>query len=121
MSGAPEAKLARLEEPAASGKQAAGEPEEAAGVAAQARPGKGAVLGGVAPAGGGGAAPAAVARETQRALEAVDTCQRELEALNERASEEILRVERRYGDLRRPHLERRSRLIEDIPGFWVTA
>ncbi|XP_072102786.1 protein SET-like, partial [Mobula birostris] len=72
------------------------------------------------------AAAAAVAGQpvsgaTQRALEAVDACQRELEALSERAGEEILRVERKYGELRRPHFERRNRLIEDIPGFWVTA
>ncbi|XP_078064311.1 protein SET-like [Mustelus asterias] len=132
MSGAPEAKLARLAAPE-SGDQSAGKAAEGA---AHARPG-GAVS--VAPGDGGGgaaeaqallllgagacagAAAAAGARESQRALEAVDACQRELEALNERASEEILRVERRYGQLRRPHLERRNRLIEDIPGFWVTA
>ncbi|XP_072422603.1 protein SET-like [Chiloscyllium punctatum] len=77
----------------------------------------------VAPAAVAVATPAAAAAagETQRALEAVDACQRELEALNERAGEEILRVERKYGELRRPHFERRNRLIEDIPGFWVTA
>ncbi|XP_067832260.1 protein SET-like [Heptranchias perlo] len=62
-----------------------------------------------------------VSEETQRALEAVDACQHELESLNERASEEILRVEKKYSELRRPHFERRNRLIENIPGFWVTA
>ncbi|XP_041037374.1 protein SET-like [Carcharodon carcharias] len=119
---------------------AAGEQAKAAGAAAHAPAAEGAgpaavaqatvgaassavvvVAGGGGGAGGELATPLAVARETQRALEAVDACQRELEALNERASEEILRVERRYGELRRPHLERRNRLIEDIPGFWVTA
>ncbi|XP_069785195.1 protein SET-like [Narcine bancroftii] len=96
--GASEAKLRRLDEAEATRQKA-----EAGGAHASS------------------AAAAAVAGETQRALEAVDACQRELEALNERASEEILRVERKYGELRRPHFERRNRLIEDIPGFWVTA
>ncbi|XP_078393234.1 protein SET-like [Cetorhinus maximus] len=138
MSGAPETKLPRLEAPESGDKSTttttAGQQAKAAGAAAHAPAAEGAGPAAVAKAtagaassvvvvGGGGelATPLAVARETQRALEAVDACQRELEALNERASEEILRVERRYGEMRRPHLERRNRLIEDIPGFWVTA
>ncbi|XP_055521894.1 protein SET-like [Leucoraja erinacea] len=62
--------------------------------------------------------PAAVAGATLRALGA---CQRRLLTLARRAGCEVLRVERRYGELRRPHLQRRGRLIERIPGFWVTA
>ncbi|XP_043541199.1 protein SET-like [Chiloscyllium plagiosum] len=105
--GAPGAKLPRLEAPER-GDQPPSSPATAATTTTPAQ---------VAVA----TAAAAAAGETQRALEAVDACQRELEALNERAGEEILRVERKYGELRRPHFERRNRLIEDIPGFWVTA
>ncbi|XP_067880334.1 protein SET-like [Heterodontus francisci] len=142
--GAPEAKLPRLEEPEAGDKPpgkaaAAATTTTAAGPGAHAppvAPAAGAAGAAVArqpplPGGGGGAgvAPAPlplpreplVAEETQRALEAVDACQHELEALNERASEEILQVEKRYSELRRPHFERRNQLIENIPGFWVTA
>uniref|UniRef100_V9KK48 Protein SET-like protein n=1 Tax=Callorhinchus milii TaxID=7868 RepID=V9KK48_CALMI len=60
-------------------------------------------------------------QQQQRALQALDGCQRELESLNERASEEILQVERKYSQLRKPHFERRSCLIHSLPGFWVTA
>lgn len=67
---------------------------------------------------GEGSGPAAVAGATLRALGA---CQRRLLTLARRAGCEVLRVERRYGELRRPHLQRRGRLIEHIPGFWVTA
>jgi len=59
--------------------------------------------------------------ETQKALEEIDACQNEIDALNEKASEEILRVEQKYNKLRRPFFDRRNELIRKIPNFWVTA
>ncbi|CAN0068215.1 unnamed protein product [Lampetra planeri] len=59
--------------------------------------------------------------QTQKALEEIDACQNEIDALNEQASEEILRVEQKYNRLRKPHLEQRSELIRKIPNFWLTA
>ncbi|XP_059805695.1 protein SET-like [Hypanus sabinus] len=128
-SGAPEAKQRRLDagekaeaggarapEAAAAGLEAA-----VAGQRGGAETGAGACAAAAAAAAAAAVAGQPVSGATQRALEAVDACQRELEALSERAGEEILRVERKYGELRRPHFERRNRLIEDIPGFWVTA
>merc|ERR1712080_244624 len=59
--------------------------------------------------------------ETQKALEEIDGCQNEIDALNEKASEEILKVERKYNKLRKPLFEKRNEIIKKIPNFWVTA
>ncbi|GAB1609888.1 protein SET-like isoform X2 [Argonauta hians] len=59
--------------------------------------------------------------ETQKALEDIDSCQNEIDALNEKASEEILKVEQKFNKLRRPFFDRRNELIKKIPNFWVTA
>lgn len=59
--------------------------------------------------------------ETQKALEDIDGCQNEIDALNEKASEEILKVEQKYNKLRKPFFDKRNELIERIPNFWVTA
>ncbi|GIZ03597.1 protein SET [Caerostris extrusa] len=59
--------------------------------------------------------------ETQKALEEIDACQNEIDALNEKASEEILKVEQKYNKLRKPFFEKRNDLIRKIPNFWVTA
>ncbi|XP_058061567.1 protein SET isoform X1 [Anopheles bellator] len=55
------------------------------------------------------------------ALEAVDSCQNEIDALNEKASEEILKVEQKYNALRKPFYTKRNDMIKRIPNFWVTA
>merc|ERR1719273_907987 len=60
-------------------------------------------------------------KETQSALEEIDTCQNDIDALNEKASEEILKVEQKYNQLRKPHFEKRSGIIGRIPKFWLTA
>ena len=59
--------------------------------------------------------------ETQKALEAIDACQNDIDALNEKASEEILQAEQKYNKLRKPHFDKRNTVIERIPNFWVTA
>ncbi|GLH15782.1 Protein SET [Gryllus bimaculatus] len=59
--------------------------------------------------------------ETQKALEEIDACQNEIDALNEKASEEILKVEQKYNKLRKPYFEKRNDIIKRIPNFWVTA
>ncbi len=57
--------------------------------------------------------------ETQITLEDIDSCQNEIDALNEQASEEILKVEQKFNKLRKPHFDRRNSLIQKIPNFWV--
>lgn len=59
--------------------------------------------------------------ETQKALEEIDGCQNDIDALNEKASEEILKVEQKYNKLRKPFFEKRNEIIQKIPNFWVTA
>lgn len=59
--------------------------------------------------------------ETQKALEEIDSCQNDIDQLNEKASEEILKVEQKYNKLRKPFYEKRNDLIRKIPNFWVTA
>lgn len=59
--------------------------------------------------------------ETQHALEEIDVCQNEIDKLNDEASEEILIIEKKYNQLRKPYYERRDQIIGNIPNFWVVA
>jgi len=60
-------------------------------------------------------------KDTQKILEEIDNCQNEIDALNEKASEEILKVEQKYNKLRKPFFLNRAELIKKIPNFWITA
>lgn len=55
------------------------------------------------------------------ALEEIDTAQSEIDLLNEKASEEILKIEQKYNKLRKPLYDKRNIIIKRIPNFWVTA
>jgi len=59
--------------------------------------------------------------ETQTALEEIDATQNEIDSLNEKASNEILKVEQKYNKLRKPFFEKRNTVIAKIKNFWVTA
>lgn len=59
--------------------------------------------------------------EAQKALEEMDRFENELDAVNEQASEEILKIEQKYNKIRRPIFDKRSEIIPKIPLFWVTA
>lgn len=54
-------------------------------------------------------------------LRQVENIQSEICNLNEKASEEILKVEQKFNKLRRPHFEKRNELLKEIPNFWVTS
>lgn len=58
--------------------------------------------------------------EQHEIVEEIDNVQNEIDTLNEKASEEILKVEQKFNLLRKPHFERRTELIAKIPHFWVT-
>lgn len=62
--------------------------------------------------------PAAV--EAQDVIEEIDRVQNQIDILNEQASEEILQVEQKYNNLRKPHFNKRADLIKKIQNFWVT-
>ncbi|XP_039366725.1 uncharacterized protein LOC120388740 isoform X3 [Mauremys reevesii] len=68
-----------------------------------------------------GAAGARPAPDTEQYLEALEAVQLELEAVNEQAGCAFRILKAKFGHMRRPHLERRNRIIQNIPGFWVTA
>lgn len=54
-------------------------------------------------------------------LDQVEGIQLEICNLNEKASEEILKVEQKFNKLRRPHFEKRNELLKDIPNFWLNS
>ncbi|KAM5221519.1 protein SET-like [Ctenodactylus gundi] len=56
----------------------------------------------------------------QEATEHTEDIQKEIDKLNEQASEEILKVQQKYNKLRRPFFQKRSELIAKIPNFWLT-
>lgn len=58
---------------------------------------------------------------TQKALEEIDVCQNEIDAVDEKASEEILKVEQKYNQIRQPVYSKRNQIISNIPNFWITA
>ncbi|XP_053329370.1 protein SET-like [Spea bombifrons] len=58
---------------------------------------------------------------TERSLQALESVQQELRSVNERADRALLQLKRRYGHLRKPHIQKRNAIIRTIPGFWVTA
>ncbi len=64
--------------------------------------------------------PAEGAQEAQDIIEEIDRVQNQIDILNEKASEEILLVEQKYNNLRKPHFNSRADLIKKIPNFWVT-
>lgn len=59
--------------------------------------------------------------EIQKTLEEIDSCQNQIDGLNEKASDEILEVEKKYNKLRKPYFQKRNDIIKRIPNFWVTA
>ncbi|XP_070597523.1 LOW QUALITY PROTEIN: putative testis-specific Y-encoded-like protein 3 [Erythrolamprus reginae] len=61
------------------------------------------------------------ARKTEQYLEALEAVQLELEAVNQQANRAFAQLKAKFSHMRRPHLERRNSIIQNIPGFWVTA
>ncbi|KAL7988272.1 hypothetical protein Chor_007191 [Crotalus horridus] len=60
-------------------------------------------------------------RKTEQYLEALEAVQLELEAVNQQANRAFAQLKAKFSHMRRPHLERRNVIIQNIPGFWVTA
>ncbi|XP_008573846.1 PREDICTED: testis-specific Y-encoded-like protein 4 [Galeopterus variegatus] len=69
-----------------------------------------------------------VKEETQPRTPKINNCMDSLEAIdqelsnvNAQADRAFLQLERKFGRMRRLHMQRRSFIIQNIPGFWVTA
>ncbi|XP_025020869.1 protein SET isoform X1 [Python bivittatus] len=60
-------------------------------------------------------------RKTEQYLEALEAVRMELKVLNQQASRAFAQLKAKFSHMRRPHLERRNLIIQNIPGFWVTA
>lgn len=58
--------------------------------------------------------------EHHEIVEQIDGIQNQIDGLNEQASEEILQVEQKYNNLRKPFFANRADLIKKIPKFWVS-
>ena len=58
--------------------------------------------------------------EQHKALDRVAEIQGVIDDLNEQASEEILKVEQKYNQARKPHFQERAEIIKKIPAFWAT-
>lgn len=58
--------------------------------------------------------------EHHEIVEQIDGIQNQIDGLNEQASEEILQVEQKYNNLRKPFFSKRADLIKKIPKFWVS-
>uniref|UniRef100_A0A8C3WE94 Testis-specific Y-encoded-like protein 3 n=1 Tax=Catagonus wagneri TaxID=51154 RepID=A0A8C3WE94_9CETA len=54
-------------------------------------------------------------------VDPLEAIQCELQAMSAQADRAYLRLEHRFGHMQRLHLARRSFIIQNIPGFWVTA
>lgn len=52
-------------------------------------------------------------------IQLLESIQDQIEELNDKATDEILEVERKYNRLRKPIYEKRSQAIRKIPEFWV--
>lgn len=55
----------------------------------------------------------------EKLISQLETIQEQIEELNDKATEEILEVERKYNRLRKPIFEQRNEAIRKIPEFWV--
>lgn len=45
----------------------------------------------------------------------------DIEQINEQASDEVLEIEQKYNEVRRPVYTKRNDIIKCIPDFWLTA
>lgn len=58
--------------------------------------------------------------KTQKLLEEIDKTQNALEEIRQKTFEEIVVLEQRNKELRKPWHEQRAAYIAQIPNFWVT-
>ncbi|KAF8370951.1 spr-2 [Pristionchus pacificus] len=54
-------------------------------------------------------------------FDAIDNIQSELDALNDQAGDEIVKIEQKYNALRAPVYAKRSEAIKSVPNFWGIA
>ncbi|XP_010428446.1 PREDICTED: NAP1-related protein 1 [Camelina sativa] len=60
-------------------------------------------------------------KELVLSIEKLQEIQENLEKINEKASDEVLEVEQKYNEIRKPVYDKRNEIIQSIPDFWLTA
>ncbi|XP_074317004.1 NAP1-related protein 2-like isoform X2 [Silene latifolia] len=64
---------------------------------------------------------AAIDGDLVLSIEKLQEIQDEIEKINEKASDEVLEVEKKYNEIRQPVYNKRTGVIQAIPDFWLTA
>uniref|UniRef100_A0A7N0U0A9 Uncharacterized protein n=1 Tax=Kalanchoe fedtschenkoi TaxID=63787 RepID=A0A7N0U0A9_KALFE len=59
--------------------------------------------------------------ELLASMEKLQDVQDKLEKINEQASDEVLEIEQKYNEVRKPVYDERKEVIKAIPDFWLTA
>ncbi|XP_020031610.1 testis-specific Y-encoded-like protein 4 [Castor canadensis] len=72
-------------------------------------------------AAGGKEEPRPRAPKINNCMDSLEAIDQELSNVNAQADRAFLQLERKFGRMRRLHMQRRSFIIQNIPGFWVTA
>ncbi|XP_048209904.1 testis-specific Y-encoded-like protein 4 [Perognathus longimembris pacificus] len=72
-------------------------------------------------AAGGKEEPRPRAPKINTCMDSLEAIDQELSNVNAQADRAFLQLERKFGRMRRLHMQRRSFIIQNIPGFWVTA
>ncbi|XP_037698100.1 testis-specific Y-encoded-like protein 4 [Choloepus didactylus] len=61
------------------------------------------------------------ASKVNNSMDSLEAIDQELSNVNAQADRAFLQLERKFGRMRRLHMQRRSFIIQNIPNFWVTA
>ncbi|KAK7292215.1 hypothetical protein RIF29_07991 [Crotalaria pallida] len=54
-------------------------------------------------------------------IEKLQEIRDQLDKINEEASDEVLEIEKKYNEIRKPVYDKRNEIIKSIPDFWLTA
>jgi len=57
----------------------------------------------------------------EKTLAELSEVQDSLEKLNEASAEEILQIDKKYAQKKKPHYQKRSEVVKKLPDFWITA
>merc|ERR1712001_203750 len=59
-------------------------------------------------------------KETQKRLYDLDAEQNNVDLLNHKERQELLKIDQKYSKLMRPYLDKRNEIIKRVPKFWLT-
>ena len=59
-------------------------------------------------------------KDTQKRLYELDAEQNNVDLLNHKERQELLKIDQKYSKLMRPYLDKRNEIIRRVPKFWLT-